>query len=375
MPRIAPLDGLRGVAILLVLVWHCSEFYKPEPGSFGASVVKILQTTWSGVDLFFVLSGFLIGGILIDNRGVPNSWKTFILRRSLRILPLYFIVLATYLFLLPIRVSTPWLLSDILPAWSYATFTQNLAMGYTSNFGANYLGPTWSLAVEEQFYFFMPLLVRFTPKQLLAPALVLIIIASVICRMAIYHWWSAHHYLAVYVLMPCRADALLLGVLCAILYRSSAWQATKNRAEVILAFLTVCVVLISALSGSLYSKPMIFGGYTLLALFYSAILIRALSEEGIFLNKLLSWKPLRDLGGIAFAVYLFHIPVLGITHTVIFSAPPAITNLSNFSATLLAVVITIALAKFSWFALEKRAIELGHRFSTRVAVVSANPIV
>lgn len=91
MKRVPALDGLRGLAILSVLIWHYSHFYEPPAGSFGAFALSFFKTTWSGVDLFFVLSGFLIGGILIDNRTAGNLWKVFYIRRTLRIFPLYFL--------------------------------------------------------------------------------------------------------------------------------------------------------------------------------------------------------------------------------------------------------------------------------------------
>ena len=109
MKRVPALDGLRGLAILSVLIWHYSNFYEPAAGSFSASVLSLFKTTWSGVDLFFVLSGFLIGGILIDNRTAANLWETFYIRRALRILPLYFLVFFSFVFLVGLNVTLPWL--------------------------------------------------------------------------------------------------------------------------------------------------------------------------------------------------------------------------------------------------------------------------
>ena len=156
--RIPELDGLRGLAILSVLFWHYGHYYAPAPGSIGAWLPPLLRLAWSGVDLFFVLSGFLIGGILIANRKASNYWRVFYVRRACRIFPLYFVVLAA--FVLATATITPqpsnWLLKQEPPFWNYPLFLQNLAWLARSSFGSDFLGPTWSLAVEEQFYLVLP---------------------------------------------------------------------------------------------------------------------------------------------------------------------------------------------------------------------------
>jgi len=93
------LDGLRGLAILLVLIWHYGNFIEVDKGSLGYDALAMFRMSWTGVDLFFVLSGFLIGGILIDNRQSENYWTTFYVRRVCRIFPLYFAVLLAFIFL------------------------------------------------------------------------------------------------------------------------------------------------------------------------------------------------------------------------------------------------------------------------------------
>ena len=95
--RIPELDGIRAIAILMVLVWHYfSSQVSSEPGTLIASLIGLAKMSWSGVDLFFILSGFLIGGILIDNRGSSGVLKTFYVRRACRILPLYLVAVLTF---------------------------------------------------------------------------------------------------------------------------------------------------------------------------------------------------------------------------------------------------------------------------------------
>src|SRR5919199_6536333 len=207
-PRYPELDGLRGIAILMVVAYHYN-----------------LAPFLSGVDLFFVLSGFLLGGILLDKHEAPNYFKAFYARRFCRTLPLYFLCLLVFLILLPLTLA--WLfgdpfemlLGDPLPLWSYFTFTHNFAMTQLGGWGTLWLGHTWSLAVEEQFYLFLPFFIRSFSREKLPYLLVGLILSAPLLRAFLYEF-HPHGDLAFYVLMPCRADALLLGVLGAYVIRN-----------------------------------------------------------------------------------------------------------------------------------------------------------
>ena len=139
--RVPELDGVRGLAMSLVLVWHyLVGQVQSEPGSPVAYAMRTLSFTWAGVDRFFVLSGFLIGGILMDNAGAPHFFRSFFVRRAARIIPLYLVVLM--LFGCAVAVGADsfgpgflWLFHDPLPFWTYATYTQNCAMALSGAFG------------------------------------------------------------------------------------------------------------------------------------------------------------------------------------------------------------------------------------------------
>ena len=148
--RVPELDGLRGIAIGLVLLHHTLS---PVP-----ALKPFFDMCWSGVDLFFVLSGFLLGGVLLDHKDAPNLLRVFYTRRVCRILPLYFGLIAIYWLALqaPMPGFPPWAIlflgQPFVPVWSCLTFTQNFYVATAGGLGATIISSTWSLAVEEQFY-------------------------------------------------------------------------------------------------------------------------------------------------------------------------------------------------------------------------------
>jgi peptidoglycan/LPS O-acetylase OafA/YrhL len=157
--RIPVLDGLRGIAILLVLLYHglFTIRFESVPLVRLSAIGKLSE---SGVDLFFVLSGFLIGGILLDVKDSPHYFKTFYVRRAYRILPLYMAVLGICLLrLISFHLFPDWFGSrqpKNIPFLSYVFFFQNFWMAFLGSFGLAFLSPTWSLAVGEQFYLTVP---------------------------------------------------------------------------------------------------------------------------------------------------------------------------------------------------------------------------
>src|SRR5580658_7786517 len=158
--RIPQLDGLRGVAIAMVLAYHYADSVINDGPRFMKPLLRATCLGWSGVDLFFVLSGFLIGGILLDARESSNYFRVFYRRRAFRILPLYFAFLA--LVFLPVHFQ-----SDI-PWRACIFFYQNFWMALHNRLGEYTLNPTWSLAVEEQFYLTLPVLIYFVrPRRLI----------------------------------------------------------------------------------------------------------------------------------------------------------------------------------------------------------------
>src|SRR6266478_6063614 len=181
--RIPELDGLRGLAILLVVLFHFITYSYHGPSHTALSYfTKLFGLGWSGVDLFFVLSGFLIGGILLDVRESPRYFGTFYLRRIHRILPVYYVWILFYalIFCMPLgwfpatlEVSR----SHLSVAPRYVFFLQNMAY-QQGHFQWVWFAVTWSLAVEEQFYLIAPPLIRFLSNSRFA---ILSVAAVVFC--------------------------------------------------------------------------------------------------------------------------------------------------------------------------------------------------
>jgi peptidoglycan/LPS O-acetylase OafA/YrhL len=177
MKRIAELDGLRAAAILMVVAWH----YLGRPSGPDSLLWKATHFGSSGVDLFFVLSGYLITSILIANRTSPRFFSAFYGRRTFRILPIYYLMIAAYV----VGRSTgflPALFQSSIPAWVYLLGLQNIWMTFGKTWGSEWLVVTWSLAIEEQFYLLWPVVVRVSPAKWLPWILAAVFVTSSLAR-------------------------------------------------------------------------------------------------------------------------------------------------------------------------------------------------
>lgn len=355
--RIEELDGLRGIAILLVLIWHyitCQ--YRPgtESNIVVSLIYKPTSVFWSGVDLFFVLSGFLIGGIILSYQKKSNFLKVFWIRRACRIIPPFLLLLLSYIILKQTELanSIPWLFDRAMPTWSYATFTQNVYMGLTGTFGANYMGVTWSLAIEEQFYLFAPLLAMlFGPKhwtRLLLP----LALTAVILRILIPGFHT-------YVNTIFRMDALLMGFFIASVYTN------KEQWKFVLAHKTSCLLGLSIILALLAFIAGKFGYYHELkffwfALLYSSILLCVLMFSGKPVLMPLRSKYLTFWGTIAYGLYLYHQAISGLIHGFVRDgAQPAIDTIVGILCTLAALLFSTTLALYSYKYFEQRFINFG----------------
>lgn len=368
----APLDGLRGIAVLLVLARHASVF--PAPGDGAARLLhEVMRAGWIGVDLFFALSGFLITGILLDTRGRPGALRSFYARRSLRIFPLYFAVLAVLFLVFPL---TP--LGDTA---AFATLRENAVWFWT--YTVNILVPLkgegttpfhlvhlWSLSVEEQFYLFWPLVVLVTPLRRLGSVCLVLAGAAVALRAGIVlaNGWGNDF---AYMLMPARMDALLLGAFLAILRRRPVgrWQLESWYRPLGAAALGIVLGLAVWRGGLNRVDPYVqVVGYFALSVGSVALIAATLMESPPrrFL-QLLSTRTLRFIGKLSYAIYVFHHPMIGMIRYALHQ--PALAFTTRWTTTTLeltvlvvATVLSTALAWVSWTLLERPFLMLKRHF-------------
>ena len=372
--RIPELDGLRGLAILLVIVCHYVGNPDHSPLGFWAHRFLLgLTAGWSGVDLFFVLSGFLIGGILLDARDSPNYFRTFYMRRVFRILPIYY--LWTLFFVITIIIAIvffPGRLSvtshDFFRVPIQLLFLQNIFIGMPA-FTWSWFVVTWSLAVEEQFYVLAPPLIRLLSVRSLVIALSATVILAPFLRFMLFRYWAPQTYLCAY-LMPCRADSLSCGMLLAIAWRDTRFREfVRTRAALVQR---VLLVLFLGAGGLLWwlvhpiNVVTITIGYTWLTLFYSALLLSVVSNTSGWVAGAMRLRILGWLGGISYCVYLLHDSFNFFAHRIFLHSVPKLYNLSQVAVSVFALLATLGVAVLSWRFFEKPLIRRGHRYSYEI---------
>jgi len=351
--RLAHLDGLRGTAIAFVLIHHLVQpMISTVPGTPSAYLASALTLTYTGVDLFFVLSGFLIGGILLDHRASPRLMPAFFWRRAARILPLACgcIGLGLGLHHLGLADGTPW------PAAVYLFFGVNVWMAVAGQWGFQLLAPLWSLAIEEQFYLVTPWIIRFLSPSRLPWLFAGLIVAAPLARWLILTVWPDGRF-AASMLPLCRTDSLGLGLLGAWIMRQEAAQAWCRRHAahlgIIFGATAVGGLYLSRIRAENAGPAMAWGGYTVVAVFYFLILLWTELYRDSGLTRALGCRPLRLLGRYSYFIYLFQGMIAGLIMNLCFhrgsdlTAPPA--DLLQLATGLAGVLLAAAV---SWHWLE-----------------------
>ncbi|WP_158750241.1 acyltransferase [Acidobacterium sp. S8] len=228
---IAEFDGLRALAVMLVLLVHFG------PSARAGSVLwKLESVGWCGVDLFFVLSGFLITGILLDSRDKENYYRQFYFRRTLRIFPLYYAVLFAGLFARLVFHEGSVLRNLFDVSW-FSAFLGNFLVAFRNRMSsAVFLNPFWSLQIEEQFYLLFPFIVKNLHPTALFRVLIVIIVVSTPLRWGLYIWFP-HRALLQYVSTPCHCDGLAFGALLALSLRTAQWRVPSGYVTLVTAAL------------------------------------------------------------------------------------------------------------------------------------------
>ena len=313
---IPALDGVSGLAILAVLM-HQLLLDRPALGAGAGRLVGLglapFEAGWVGVQLFFVLSGFLITGILLDSRGAQNYLSSFFARRALRIFPLYYLLLALVFVVIPVlgTLPAPSPAQHHLQGW-YWSYLQN----WTFLRGGGYvrpLGSCWSLAVEEQFYLVWPFVVRAVSDRGLARVSIAVAIGALALRAGVLAAGGAPE--VVYECTLTRADALTLGALLAVVVRRPDWLARLTPRLGLCARLVAAALLATALGSGGLSRhnPLAeVAGETLVALISAILILYVTLETAQGSGKLASWLAsplLRRFGKHSYAIYLVHLPL------------------------------------------------------------------
>jgi peptidoglycan/LPS O-acetylase OafA/YrhL len=307
--HLPPLDGIRGLAIGLILVHHHLSANNVSSSRLLSVAIAVRESLWVGVDLFFVLSGFLITGILFDALASPHLLRNFYGRRCVRIVPLYYLALAVLgLMSLPFAMrwnGAQWLLLAYLqntPLWIGHAIPHPLA---------DFSGHLWSLALEEQFYLAWPLLVLLLrDRRRLMRAALLLSAAAVVVRILLVTHGASFEY--TYKMLPCRMDALLLGSWFALALRGPERAVLRRCCRPV--FLAASLLLFGwALDrhGLLWQKDAALNavGYTLIAIAAVALIGMSLDSQSRA-GRLCSSPRLRLLGRYSYGIYVWHM-ILG----------------------------------------------------------------
>jgi peptidoglycan/LPS O-acetylase OafA/YrhL len=357
--RIIQLDGLRGVAVLMVVAFHFLD--NQYAGLDLNPVEKFLQKTtsfgWTGVDLFFILSGFLIGSILLKNRGSKFFFRTFYIRRLLRIIPIYYVLLAIFfgIHYTPLFISSAYIFDYPIPLWNFITFTQNFVMAAQNHFGPAALTPTWSLAVEEQFYLIIPLIVYFFRNKYLPYVIGIFIALAIVTRSLATNWYQE------YTLLPCRIDTPIIGFMVAYLlqYDSIVSFIRKHLSKIKFSFLFIFV----PLTGSAIFFDSGHLNHTIIAIFFAAVLLIVRFTVKGMLYNILTYKPLLLIGRYSYFIYLYHQLINGLLHLHILGhKKQMLFDANSYLVTGASLVIVYVLSAFSFRYFEKPLIDYSHRY-------------
>jgi len=362
--HVPALDGLRALAIVAVLAHDYNVV--PDGGSKVSRVVSLaMDFGWVGVQLFFVLSGFLITGILLDSRRARRYYRGFITRRALRIFPLYYVVLFAAFAITP-------LVAHPLPGHEHQVWLWTYLGNWVEPYGRGVpLFPHfWSLAIEEQFYLAWPLVVRALSPRALAWTCAALGIAALASRVGLRA--AGEGPAGPYMFTICRVDALAAGAAAALAIRSPRVLAGLTRRRTLLRWggLALIAVTIVVTRGAPRTGVITqTAGYSLLAIAFTALVLDAvLGARPGMIDRALASAPLRAIGRYSYAMYIFHTPLhlligLPLVARVAGGHPPGLALAIGYFA--VATAATFVAAMISYYVIERPFLGLKDRFAPR----------
>lgn len=351
--RIPELDGLRGLFTLFVLLSH---YFVEVPNGIG-----FLYLGWVAVIGFFVLSGYLVGRLIIEKKDAGNFLPVFYLRRVCRTFPTYFLTSAVLLAIGAVLASKTWVHTEPdLPAWSYFTFMQNAFMLTRESNGLYWLSPTWTLALEEQFYIVAPFFFILVPRARWVAVLVSLCIAGVVLRgIGVATGLISFAPLA---LLPASLDVLCMGMLLAVLVKNNAidwdrWSLSLRIAPIACLIATFIAQRIDSGDSRMWLQTLTPFFVAMASAFFILMLVKGAPEAARYNSKFL-----RFFGDISYSVYLTHLAVLGLMHGYILGATPDFATPAQMAVTFAALVVTIALGWIMTVLIEQPITRWGRSF-------------
>ena len=278
-------------------------------------------------------------------------------RPSLRIFPLYFLLLFIFVFVIYSNNAniSDYLFKEKLSLISYFVFAQNFYVAKIGDFGPNWLSVAWSLAVEEQFYLFIPWVIVYFKRGYAILFICILLVTAPIWRFQIGG-------IAAYVLPFCRADSILMGSLCAFLVTSSYWEFLRmklfNNNNIIICFILLGVISFLINLGQIGGVS----NHLYFSFLFSFVILIAYNNSFTPIKKLLNLNWLAWLGIRCFPIYLFHLPVNSIFQELLLIKPYAIYDSYSFAVVLISLSVTLLLANFSHNYFESYFLKMGDRY-------------
>jgi peptidoglycan/LPS O-acetylase OafA/YrhL len=368
--HIRELDGLRAIAVLLVFLNHFAPV---------VSVPRfriIHEIGWIGVDIFFVLSGFLITGILLESRGREGYYRTFYIRRSLRIFPLYYVLLGTVVFgmVLP-RGGLSYhhmVESWGSPAWLFA-YLGNIKTALSGVSPPSAFVPLWSLHVEEQFYLLFPFVVHRLNPRALWRTLIVVVVAAPAIRLGLWEL-APGKPLMEYMLLPCRMDGLAFGALIALGLRTRPLPVDRWALAAVATALSVAACAVFVVGGRSFDTPLERTvGYSLFSISAASWILWVILFRGSALTDWLNLRPLQFLGKISYGLYLLQMPAADLLSWLVAPLHLRPNWLQTATGSLTLVALCVGLSSISWYALERPLLRLKERLAPSGAGLLAGP--
>ena len=370
--RVPALDGVRGVAVLVILFHHLVLRSGIDQSMWwDRQIYKLAHSSWLGVDIFFVLSGFLITGILLKAKGSDNYFRSFYGRRILRIFPLYYGYLLLVFILVPLVVG-----HELQGAakghqvwyWFYLS-NINVALEGWPQPGNGSVGHFWSLAIEEQFYLLWPFAVWSLDRSRLLYVAAACFFGAIVFRIA------APEILDIYVLLPTRMDSLAAGACLAIIISGDAGTGVLGKWPLLLFWSCTAMLLAFGISAGgrlvFWDEVISIVGYTIIAAAVASLIgMLLIAREGSLLLKLFSSRTLTFFGKYSYGLYVLHVPVIAFLYSSGFQAElfPRILGSSLpgvFAFSVIGGALSVLFAILSYHFWEARFLRLKRYFPYR----------